>query len=56
MIKFLGNMYGFHDGYDGSVFSDDGVSPGLRAGFSHIPYIIVTEETNGNKAVRANIE
>jgi len=49
-IHFFGNMYGFHDGYDGSVFGDDGVSPGIRAGATHIPYIVVSEvERDPNK-------
>lgn len=44
-INFLGNLYGFHDGYDGSVFDEMGVSPSIRAGYSHIPHIAVKEDT-----------
>lgn len=45
-INFLGNLYGFHDGYDGSVFGDNGVSPGIRAGATHIPHILVKVDSD----------
>jgi len=45
MIKFLGNIYGFHDGYDGSVFSESGISPAILAAQTHIPHVVRQRES-----------
>ena len=41
-VQFIGNYYGLHDGYDGSVFARGGCSPALVASISHggCPHII----------------
>ena len=49
-VQFIGNYYGLHDGYDGSVFSWGGCSPALTASIAHgsSPKIIeVFKKVNG---------
>lgn len=42
---FLGNIYGLHDGYDGSVFSINGLCKTITASIGGIACILV--ECNG---------
>lgn len=55
MIKFLGNIYGFHDGYDGSVFSEEGISPAILAAQTHIPHVIRQRESTEQPVRLGNV-
>lgn len=55
MIKFLGNIYGFHDGYDGSVFDEDGISPAILAAQTHIPHVVRQRENTDQLIKLGNV-
>ena len=41
---YLGNVYGLHDGYDGSVFSVNGICKTITASKGGIADILVEED------------
>ena len=43
-IVFLGNIYGLHDGYDGSVFSVEGLCKALTASKGGVANILVEKD------------
>ena len=42
---YLGNIYGLHDGYDGSVFSPEGVCKTITATKGGVADILVKESS-----------
>ena len=40
-IIYLGNIYGLHDGYDGSVFSVEGICKTITASVGGIACVLV---------------
>ena len=47
--NYLGNFYGYHDGYDGSVFKTDHVSKTLVSSVGGIPLILEVTKIETNK-------
>ena len=51
-IIFLGNMYGLHDGYDGSVFDPKGLCKTITRSVGGIADILVEYDGNNRQIKR----
>ena len=50
---YLGNFYGYKDGYDGAVFSAKGIAPTLKANMGGCVYIVT--DVNKKSVVKKNL-
>lgn len=48
-VRFLGNIYGYGQSFDGAVFDKKGIAPTLKASASHGPVKIIVKNIKKDK-------